>query len=153
MTGEGDYGPTTCPVLAALPHRAPFLLVDRVVACEAGRWVRATRLLTAGDPLLPGGGAGALPAPLLIEAVAQAAAALLLSARPDAVPALLGVDHAAFPGECALPPVRAHAGDTLHLYAEVRWLRRRVGRARGAATLGAADGPVLCDALFTFGLL
>jgi 3-hydroxymyristoyl/3-hydroxydecanoyl-(acyl carrier protein) dehydratase len=123
----------------ALPHRAPLLLVDRILAREEGRWIRATRALTAGDPLMTE--AGVLPAPLLIEAIAQAAA-LLLPPRLDAVPALLGIECAAFCGE-------ARAGDLLCLYAEISWLRRRMGRAHGRATNGA--GVTLCEAEFTFG--
>jgi 3-hydroxyacyl-[acyl-carrier-protein] dehydratase len=124
-----------------LPHRPPLLLVDRILDREEGCWVRATRALTATDPLLTDG--GVLPGPLLIEAVAQAAI-LMFPPRAGAVPALLGIERAAFAGE-------ARAGDLLCLYAEVRWLRRRVGRAHGRVTNAA--GAILCEVDFTFGWL
>ena len=130
----------TRPLLSNLPHRAPFVLIDQVMAGEEGSWIRATRALTANDPLLSE--RGTLGAPLLIEAIAQAAAALLLSTRPGAVPALLGIERATFCGE-------ARAGDLLHINAEIRWLRRRFGRARGKAV--SDSGAALCEAEFTFG--
>ena len=127
-------------VLSLLPHRPPFLLVDRVIASEPGHWIHATRLLTAGDPLLTE--QGTLPAPLLIEAIAQTAAALLLSENPGVTPALLGIERAIFRGE-------ARVGDVLHLYAEVCRLRQRIGRAQGKAVNDS--GMTLCEAEFTFG--
>ena len=127
-------------VLSLLPHRPPFLLVDRIIATEPGHWIRATRLLTANDPLLTE--QGTLPAPLLIEAIAQTAAALLLSENPGVTPALLGIERAIFYGE-------ARAGEVLHLYAEVCRLRRCIGRAQGKAV--SDSGVTLCEAEFTFG--
>jgi 3-hydroxyacyl-[acyl-carrier-protein] dehydratase len=129
-------------VLSSLPHRPPFLLIDQIIACEEGCWIRATRGLTINDPLLSE--QGTLPAPLLVEAIAQAATALLLSSRPGAIPLFLGIEKATFVST-------ACAGDRLDLYAEVCWLRRRVGRARGEAI--SSTGIVLCRAEFTFGWL
>jgi 3-hydroxyacyl-[acyl-carrier-protein] dehydratase len=56
-----------------IPHRPPFLLVDRVIAVEDDR-VDAEKLVTAGDPLVGDGGLGG---PLLMEACAQTAACLM----------------------------------------------------------------------------
>ena len=127
-----------CP--SDLPHHPPFLLVDRVIAGEEDRWIQATRAVSTGDPLL--NAQGTLPAPLLIEAVAQTAATLLISTRPGAVPALLSIERATFHGE-------ARAGDLLNLYTEICWLRRRLGRARGKVV--SSGGMALCEVEFTFG--
>ena len=132
--------PGTAFLLSVLPHRPPFVLVDSIIAGEDGCWIRTTWTLIPGDPLLTE--QGTLPAPLLIEAIAQSAAVLLLSARPGAIPVLLGIDQATFCSE-------AVAGDVLHINAEVCWLRRRIGRARGKVV--SNSGITLCEADFTFG--
>jgi 3-hydroxyacyl-[acyl-carrier-protein] dehydratase len=131
--------PGALPSRMPLPHRYPILLIDRITAWEEGCWIRATRALSANDPLLTD--EGTLPAPLLIESIAQAAAALLLYSRPGLIPALVGIDRARFSGE-------AKAGDSLQLYAEVCWLRKQIGRARGRAL--SASGILLCETEFTF---
>ena len=56
-----------------LPHRSPFLLVDRVLSVESDE-VRAEKRVTAGDPLLGDAGLGG---PLLVEALAQTCACLM----------------------------------------------------------------------------
>lgn len=60
-------------LVRAIPHRAPWLLVDRVVAVDGGV-VRAEKRLTHGDPLLDGD--GTLGEPFVVEALAQTAACL-----------------------------------------------------------------------------
>lgn len=127
-------------LLSILPHRAPFLLIDSVIAGEEDCWIRATWNIPMQHPMLSG--RGTLPAVLLIEAIAQTAAALLLSSRPCELPMLLGIERAVFCGE-------ARAGDLLVLDAEIVRLRRHIGRARGRAT--NSDGIVLCKVDFTFG--
>src|SRR5262245_64762514 len=63
--------PDTQHPTRALPHAYPFILLDRCVGCEPGRWAVAVKNLTAGDPLLDGH--GTLPPLLLAEMMAQAA--------------------------------------------------------------------------------
>ena len=92
--------------LPDLPHRAPFLLVDRLLSRTAGS-ATAIRQVTANDPLL----GGELPGPLVVEALAQTAALM-----NDAT---LGT-HRGF--LVALRDVRfvssVQAGDTLSLHTE-----------------------------------
>jgi 3-hydroxyacyl-[acyl-carrier-protein] dehydratase len=57
-------------LLARLPHRPPFLLLDRVLACDAGSSAVAVKNLSAGDPWMQPGG---WPAVLLAEVMAQTA--------------------------------------------------------------------------------
>lgn len=97
-----------------IPHRAPWLLVDRVLSRSADA-VEAEKRLSAGDPLLAG---GELPELLALEALAQAAACLnagTLGAHQGLLVAASGV---VFDG-------RARAGDVVSL------------RARKVAVLGA----------------
>jgi len=74
-------------IQAMLPHRYPFLLVDRVLACEPGKSLRALKNVTANEPFFQGHFPGhpVMPGVLLIEAMAQAAGLLTqISAPPRA---------------------------------------------------------------------
>ena len=65
-------------VLAQLPHRYPFLLVDRVVACEPGKRIHAYKNVTVNEPFFPGHfpGRPTMPGVMILEALAQAAGIL-----------------------------------------------------------------------------
>ena len=98
----------------ALPHRHPFVLLDRVLMLEPGRWAVALRNLTRDDPLADGD--GRLPPVLLAEAMAQAAGLAVAAARVHAAPGLLAqIDRF----RC-----RAVAGGGDRLWVTVRVLRR-----------------------------
>ncbi len=74
-------------IQAMLPHRYPFLLVDRVLAWEKGKSLRALKNVTANEPFFQGHFPGhpVMPGVLLIEAMAQAAGLLTqLTAPPRA---------------------------------------------------------------------
>lgn len=92
-------------IQAMLPHRYPFLLVDRVVACEPGKTLRALKNVTINEPFFQGHFPGhpVMPGVLILEAMAQAAGVLTLLSKPDAVPGeaqaifyLVKVDKARF---------------------------------------------------------
>ena len=80
--------PQTCDVeaiMAMLPHRYPFLMVDRVLACEPGKSLRAMKNVTFNEPFFQGHFPGhpVMPGVMIIEAMAQAAGLLVqLSAPP-----------------------------------------------------------------------
>ncbi len=65
-------------ILGEIPHRYPFLLIDRMEACEPGKWVRATKNVSAGDWFFQGTAPSrrVMPQLLLLEALAQAAGIL-----------------------------------------------------------------------------
>ncbi len=65
-------------VLAQLPHRYPFLLVDRVVECVPGKRIHALKNVTANEPFFPGHfpGRPTMPGVMILEALAQAAGIL-----------------------------------------------------------------------------
>ena len=88
-------------IMAVLPHRYPFLLVDRIVEMEAK--VRAVGLknVTANEPFFVGHFPGnpVMPAVLIIEGMAQVGAVMLLSSIPDRKDKLIyftGIDNARF---------------------------------------------------------
>lgn len=90
-------------VLKSLPHRYPFLLVDRVLEVEANKSIRALKNVTINEPFFPGHFPNhpVMPGVLIVEALAQAAAILsfeTLGQAPDAdsVYYLVGVDNARF---------------------------------------------------------
>jgi len=65
-------------VLAQLPHRYPFLLVDRVVECVPGRHIHAIKNVTVNEPFFGGHfpGRPTMPGVMILEALAQAAGIL-----------------------------------------------------------------------------
>jgi 3-hydroxyacyl-[acyl-carrier-protein] dehydratase len=65
-------------VLAQLPHRYPFLLVDRVIECVPGKRIQALKNVTANEPFFPGHfpGRPTMPGVMILEALAQAAGIL-----------------------------------------------------------------------------
>ena len=131
---------------ALIPHRPPFLLVDRLVELEpavlaVGEWDIDDRLgVLAGHfperPIVPG--------VLLCEALAQTAAASLLSDERFAgrLPLFGGIDRARFRRQVV-------PGDTVRLEVTVGRLSARGGRGSGRATVG---GELACEAdlLFVF---
>jgi len=64
-------------ILARLPHRYPFLLIDRVLECRPGESIRALKNVTYNEPFFPGHFPGdpVMPGVMIIEALAQAACA------------------------------------------------------------------------------
>ncbi len=65
-------------VLAQLPHRYPFLLVDRVIECVPGKRIEAIKNVTVNEPFFPGHfpGRPVMPGVMILEALAQAAGIL-----------------------------------------------------------------------------
>jgi 3-hydroxyacyl-[acyl-carrier-protein] dehydratase len=90
-------------ILRILPHRYPFLLVDRVIEVEGDKRLVAVKNVSVNEPFFAGHfpGAPVMPGVLTIEAMAQAAAILgLLHSKPedlkDAVVYFMGIDEARF---------------------------------------------------------
>ena len=90
-------------ILKYLPHRYPFLLVDRVLECEIGKSVLAIKNVSFNEPFFQGHfpGAPVMPGVLILEALAQASGLLALSNpewRPDdeSLYLFVGIDKARF---------------------------------------------------------
>jgi len=131
-------------IMDRIPHRYPFLLVDRVVELEPGRRVVAIKNVTMNEPYFQGHfpGAPVMPGVLIIEALAQAGAVLLLSDIPDRASKLVyftGIDEARF----RRPVV---PGDQLRLTMEVLKLRATTCKMRGTAEVNgelAAEAEIM----------
>ena len=133
-------------IKAILPHRSPFLLVDRVLELEADRRVVAVKNVTSNERyfIAGPGGVPTLPASILTEAMAQAGAILILS-KPENRARLvyfMGIDRVRY----RRPVV---AGDQVILEGEVIRMRSRMGSLRGRALV---DGKIACEGEMTFAL-
>jgi 3-hydroxyacyl-[acyl-carrier-protein] dehydratase len=120
-------------ILDLLPHRYPFLLIDRVLEMEEGR-VLALKNVTFNEPHFMGHfpGAPVMPGVLIVEAMAQAAAAMMLRDIPDRHDRLIlftGIDNCRF----RRPVV---PGDQLLLEVVVRKRRPRFAVLHGVARVG-----------------
>ena len=118
-------------IMDRIPHRYPFLLVDRVIEVVPGQRIVAIKNVTINEPFFQGHfpGAPVMPGVLIIEALAQAGAVLLLSDIPDRASKLVyftGIDEARF----RRPVV---PGDQIRLTMEVLKLRSRTCKMRGTA--------------------
>lgn len=125
-----------------IPHRPPWLLVDRVVARD-GDSVAAERRVAADDPLLAG---GELPELLVLEALAQTAACLNAGALGRHRGLLVAASRVAFDGRAQAGDVIAlHARKTATMGALVRFeAEARVGErviARGEMTFAVTAAP------------
>ena len=121
-------------IMELLPHRYPFLLVDRVLELEEGRRVVALKNVTFNEPFFQGHfpGKPIMPGVLVVEAMAQAGAVLLLQSRPESrgkIVYFAGIDKAKF----RRPVV---PGDQVRLQVEVLKLRSRTCLMRGEAHVG-----------------
>ena len=134
-------------ILKYLPHRYPFLLIDRVLAFESGVSIVALKNVTINEPFFVGHFPyhPVMPGVLIIEALAQAAAILTFRTKnelPDdkSVYYFVGIDRARFKRP-VLP------GDQLELHVsivrEVRGLWKFKGEARVGTNL-AAEAELLC---------
>ena len=109
-----------------IPHRYPFLLVDRILECEPGSRLVGIKNVTAGEPFFQGHFPDfpVMPGVLVIEALAQAGTVMMLQDSPDrGIPFLAGLDKVRF----RRPVV---PGDQLRLELEV--LQKRPGSCRVA---------------------
>jgi len=133
-------------IKAILPHRSPFLFLDRILELEADRRVVGIKNVTSNERyfIAGPGGVPTLPASILTEAMAQAGAVLILS-KPENLGRLvyfMGIDRVRY----RRPVV---AGDQVRLEAEVLRMRSKRGSLRGRALV---DGKLACEGLMTFAL-
>jgi 3-hydroxyacyl-[acyl-carrier-protein] dehydratase len=123
-------------ILERLPHRYPFLLVDRVLECRPGESIRALKNVTYNEPYFPGHfpGRPVMPGVIIIEAMAQAAGILCFvtaNVIPDAKTRFffVGIDKARF----RRPVV---PGDQVILTAQLQRTLRGIWRFSTAASVG-----------------
>jgi len=127
-------------IMRLLPHRYPFLLIDRVVALDPGRSVTAVKNVTANEPHFTGHfpQRPIMPGVLIVEAMAQAAgvAVLALPAYRGKFALFAGIDDCRF-RRMVVP------GDQLQLVVTIEKLRGMFGRAQAVASV---DGEVAAEA-------
>jgi 3-hydroxyacyl-[acyl-carrier-protein] dehydratase len=115
-----------------LPHRYPFLLVDRITEFEADKRIVGIKNVSMNEPYLSHAAGGpVLPPTILTEAVAQVGAILIL-AKPENREKLIffmGIERVTY-RRPAVP------GDTVIIEAAVRRLRSKVGVLKGWARIG-----------------
>ena len=149
MAAGTDLEPTVLDatqIQALIPHRYPFLLIDRIVALEPGKRAVGLKLVSMSDGYLQGHFPDypVMPGVLIVEALAQTGAVLVMHDQANAglLPFFARIDNCRF-----RQPVRP--GDTLRLEIEVTSFRPPVGKAHGRALV---DGTLTCEADLTFAL-
>jgi 3-hydroxyacyl-[acyl-carrier-protein] dehydratase len=135
-------------ILQILPHRYPFLLVDRIVHITRTKRIVAIKNVSVNEPFFMGHFPDhpIMPGVLVVEAMAQAGAVLLLteiSRRDEKLLVFTGIERARF-----RRPVRP--GDQLRIEVEVLAWRGTAGRMQGKAYLGEK---LACEAVVTCRLL
>jgi 3-hydroxyacyl-[acyl-carrier-protein] dehydratase len=137
-----DYG----AIERILPHRYPFLLVDRITEIEVDKRIVGIKNVSLNERYLAHreGQAPTLPPTILTEAIAQVGAILIL-AKPEnrqRLPFFAGIERVRY-----RRPV--HPGDVVEIEALVRRLRSRMGVLHGIARV---DGRVVVEGTMTFAL-
>lgn len=127
-------------IMKLLPHRFPFLLVDRVLEIDPGKKIVGLKNVTMNEPFFPGHFPGhpVMPGVLIVEAMAQVAAILVYSSsddNKDKITYFVGIDKTKF----RKPVV---PGDQLRLELEVIGCRRGIYTFSGKAYV---DGKLVTE--------
>ncbi|WP_077329279.1 3-hydroxyacyl-ACP dehydratase FabZ [Virgibacillus siamensis] len=129
-----------------IPHRYPFLLVDKVIEMEEGKRVKAIKNVTANEPFFQGHFPDypVMPGVLIVEALAQtgAIAVLGLEANKGKIGFLAGLDKCRFKHQ-------VKPGDQLELNVEIIRVKGPIGKGKGTASV---NGKVACEAEITFAI-
>lgn len=127
-----------------LPHRYPFLFIDRVTDMEQGKWARAVKCVTANEPFFQGHfpGRPIMPGVLIMEALAQTGAAAILSEEENRGRLVVfgGIKNCRFKRQVT-------PGDVLELYCELTERRGPVGYGKAVAKV---DGQVAAQGELSF---
>lgn len=135
-------------VMELLPHRYPFLLIDRVLQLESGRSLSAIKNVTVNEPYFQGHfpGQPVMPGVLILEAMAQATGLLAFSdmgeTHKSKLYLLVGIDKSRFRGQVV-------PGDQLRLNISLKRSMRGIGIYACEALVGdklVADAEMMCSA-------
>jgi 3-hydroxyacyl-[acyl-carrier-protein] dehydratase len=131
-------------ILGFLPHRYPFLLIDRIIEFEPRKRCVAIKNVTINEPFFQGHFPGhpIMPGVLVIEAMAQAGGIIMMHELPDRHEKLVvftSIERAKF-----RQPITP--GDQIRMEIDVLAFRSRAGRIEGKAYV---DGKLACEATLT----
>ena len=135
-------------VMESLPHRYPFLLIDRVLELVPGERIKALKNVTVNEPFFQGHfpGRPLMPGVLIVEAMAQCGAIIILNSLPDRDKKLAvfrSIDNAKFRRQVV-------PGDQLRIEVTVLGIRSRMGKMEAKAYI---DGQLACQATLTCGIV
>ena len=129
-----------------IPHRYPFLLVDKVLSVEKGKSCVAKKNVTINEPFFQGHfpNKPLMPGVLIVEALAQTGAIALMSKEEnkDKLAVFAGIDKVRFKKQVV-------PGDTLKMEVELGKFRRGIGKGTAVAYV---DGKVACKGKLKFAL-
>lgn len=138
---------TAKEIEAILPHRYPFLLVDRIDEIEKGKRAVGIKNVTVNEPFFQGHFPGypIMPGVLIIEAMAQVGGVAILSLDENRgkLAVFAGIDKARFKRQVV-------PGDVLRMEVELTALKMGIGKGRAVAKV---DGEVACQAELMFALV
>ncbi|GAF65042.1 3-hydroxyacyl-ACP dehydratase FabZ [Alkalihalobacillus trypoxylicola] len=133
-------------IKAIIPHRYPFLLVDRIIECEIGQSAVGIKNVSANEEFFNGHFPDypVMPGVLIVEALAQTAAVAMLQKEEykGKIGFFAGIDKCRFKKQ-------VKPGDQLRLEVEMTRMKGPVAKARGIATV---DGEVAAEADMTFAI-
>ncbi|MCR2821389.1 3-hydroxyacyl-ACP dehydratase FabZ [Lederbergia panacisoli] len=129
-----------------IPHRYPFLLVDKIIEIEEGQKVVGIKNVSANEEFFNGHFPDypVMPGVLIVEALAQVGAVAMLKKEENRgkIGFLAGLDNCRFKRQ-------VRPGDQLRLEVEIIRVKGPIGKGKGIATV---DGEVACEAEITFAL-
>lgn len=129
-----------------IPHRYPFLLVDKVTEIEEGKRVVGYKNVTINEPFFQGHFPDypVMPGVLIVEALAQVGAIAVLDIEENKgkIGFLAGIDKCRFKRQVV-------PGDELKLEVEITRMKGPIGKGKGIATV---NGEVACQAEITFAI-
>jgi beta-hydroxyacyl-ACP dehydratase FabZ len=139
---------TVSDILGILPHRYPFLLVDRIIALEPEKCITGLKNVTVNEPFFQGHfpGAPLMPGVLIIESMAQVAGVLIYRDLPEKEKKLIyftGIENAKF-----RRPVTP--GDQLLIEMKLLVRRNNFGKMAGTASV---DGKLVAEAVVVFAIV
>ena len=134
-------------IMNFLPHRYPFLLVDRILEIEGDKRIVGLKNVTINEPFFQGHfpGAPVMPGVLIIESMAQVAGVMIYRDMPDKERKLIyftGIENAKF-RRPVLP------GDQLRIEMQILNRRSNFGKMSGEATV---EGKLAAEAIVTFAI-
>ncbi len=122
-------------IMKLLPHRYPFLLVDKIIECDDKEKIVGIKNVTMNEPYFQGHFPGfpVMPGVLQLEAMAQTAGILLnrIAGNPDGIPFFMGIDGARF--RKVVKP-----GDQCRIEVTISKLRAKIARFKAEITVGGA---------------